>query len=63
MKKKKASHGGAGKAVTLGGGAHTTLSPNLVGHEGLFKMVNCGTPDVKEKKNWKSGAARRDIEK
>jgi hypothetical protein len=41
---------------------HTTLSPNLVGHEGLFKMVNSSHPDGKEMKNWKSGAVRRDIE-
>lgn len=63
MRKKKPSYGGAGKAVTLGGGMHTTLSPNLVGHEGLFKMVNSHKPDAKEVKNWKSGAVRRDIEK
>ena len=57
--KKKSSPGGAGKAVTLG---RTTLSPNLVGHEGLFKMVNKGGPDAKEMKNWKSGAVRRDVD-
>ena len=61
-KKKMSSHGGAGKSILIGG-TKTVLSPNLVGHEGLFKMVNCDGPDAKEKKNWKSGAVQRDVEK
>jgi hypothetical protein len=41
----------------------TTLSPNLVGHEGMFKMVNSHAPDGKEMGNWKSGAVRRDVDR
>ena len=59
---KKAFYASANKG-TIKGVHGTTLSPNMVGHEGLFKMVNCESPDKKEKKNWKSGAVRRDVEK
>jgi hypothetical protein len=60
---KKVFYASANKG-TIKGVHHTTLSPNMVGHEGLFKMVNCGEgPDAKEVKTWKSGAVRRDIEK